>query len=151
MIRLIDVTEDNYIEICKLAVSEEQLGYVATSVRILASAYANRNRNARAWAITDDETIVGVLMVKDLFEEPVCYTIEQFMIDYRYQNKGYGKKALTLAIDMLSEERRYENIEVCVKMAAVNAVRMYYDIGFVDTGYVDDGAPDSYVLRYSFE
>jgi len=151
MVALIDVTEENYIEICRLSVSEAQKGYVATPVRILASTYAMRDRNARAWAITNGETIIGVLMVKNLFEEPACYTIEQFMIDYRYQNKGYGKQALKLVINRLSEERRYENIEVCVKMAAVNAVRMYYDVGFFDTGYVDDGAPDSYVLRYSFD
>ena len=150
MVSLIEVTEDNYRMVCGLRVAGEQAEFVAEPTRILASAYAMRNRNARCFAIANDGMIIGVLMVKDLFEEPACYTLEQFLIDYRYQNMGFGKQALKLIVDILREERKYGNIEICVKMMNIQAIRMYKSAGFVDTGYIDPNNPDSYVLRYAF-
>ena len=150
MISLIEIDEENYQTVCGLAVAEGQKGYVASPVSILARAYAKRSRNARALAIADDETIIGVLMHMELPEEPACYTIEQLMIDHRYQNKGFGKKALKLVIDALAEERKYDAIEVCVKMEAAQAIKVYTDIGFSDTGFLDPDEPDSYCLRYCF-
>jgi len=150
MISLIDVTEDNFQTICALKVTEEQQGFLSSPTGILARAYAKRNRNARALAIADNETIIGVLMFMELFEEPACYTIEQFLIDCRYQNKGFGKQALQLAIDILAGERKYESIEVCVKMENVHAIKLFKNAGFKDTGYIDPSVPDSYCLLYKF-
>jgi len=150
MISLIDITENNYQIVCSLEVAENQKNFVASPTRILASAYAMRNRNARVWAIANAKTIVGVLMVKDLFEDPACYTIEQFLIDRHHQNKGYGKEALKLIIDLLANERKYEAIEICVKKAAAPAIQMYKNAGFTDTGYNDPTTPDSYILKYAF-
>ena len=89
------------------------------------------------------------MLYLELCEEPACYTIEQFIIDHKFQNKGFGKQALKLAIDILATERKYETIEVCVKMEDTQAIRVYKDIGFVDTGYIDPEVPDSYCLRYN--
>jgi ribosomal protein S18 acetylase RimI-like enzyme len=151
MVSLINVTEDNYLTICALKVTEEQKGFLASPTGILARAYAKRNRNARALAITNNETIIGVLMYMELFEEPACYTIEQFLIDYRYQNMGFGREALQLVIDILDKEKKYESVEICVKMENTHAIRMFKTAGFVDMGYIDPDAPDSYCLRYSLE
>ena len=152
MISLIDITENNYLKVCELKVAENQQGFVASPVRILASAYAMRNNNARAWAIADIEakTIIGVIMVKDLSEDPACYTIEQFLIDHRHQNKGHGKQALKLAVDTLAKEQKYPAIEICVKKEASAAVTLYKNAGFTDTGYTDPENPDSHILRYEF-
>ena len=150
MVTLIEVTEDNYFEVCSLSVYPSQKGYVASAMGVLARTYAKRNRNARALAIACDGSIVGVLMYMDLYEEPSCYTIEQFLIDHQHQNKGYGKIALQQVIDVLAKERKYDAIEICVKAEAAQAVRVYKDAGFVDTGYVDPDVPDSCCMRYSF-
>ena len=150
MVSLIDITEDNYYEVYKLKVAPEQESYVAPAVSILARAYAKRNRNARALAVKDVDTIIGVLMYMELHEEPACYTIEQFMIDQKHQNKGYGKQALRMVIDMLEKERKYEAIEICVKMDDAQAIKVYTDVGFTNTGYIDPDEPDSYCLRYDF-
>ena len=40
----------------------------------------------------------------DYNEEKQIYTIWRFMIDARYQGKGYGKAALRLSIDHLRKE-----------------------------------------------
>lgn len=150
MISLVDITEDNYFEVFNLMVSPEQEGYVASAVSIIARAYAMRNRNARALAIVNDGTIVGVLMYMELYEEPACYTIEQFLIDQRFQNMGFGKQALRLAIEILRKESKYDAIEICVKKEDTSAIKVYNDAGFTDTGYIDPENPDSFCLRYTF-
>ena len=150
MIQLVEITEENYQTVCGLKITGEQEGYVASPVSILARAYAKRNRNARALAIANDDVIIGVLMVMELFEEPACYTIEQFLIDHRYQNRGYGKQALQLIMGALAAERKYDAVEICVKMADAQAIKLCDSVGFVDTGYNDPNAPDSYCLRYDF-
>ena len=43
MVRLVQVTEDNWMEIASLAVKENQRGYVAPSVGILARGYVYRD------------------------------------------------------------------------------------------------------------
>lgn len=150
MVSLVEITEDNYRIVCNLSVTEEQKSYVASPISILARAYAKRKRNAQALAIANEGTIIGVMLYLELFEEPACYTIEQFLIDYQYQNMGYGKKALELIIGILINERKYEAIEVCVKMDDAPAIKMYNNAGFIDTGYIDPDEPNSYCLRYSF-
>jgi len=150
MISLIEINEENYQTVCELSVSEEQQNYVASPVSILARAYAKRKFNAQALAIVHNETIIGVIMYLELHDDPACYTIEQLLIDYKYQNKGYGQVALKLVMDILASERKYEAIEICVKKSALQAMRVYTNAGFVDTGYTDPNEPDSYILRYEF-
>lgn len=89
-------------------------------------------------------------MVRDINEEPECYELQQFLIDVKYQNKGYGYKVLKLILEYLYVERRYENVEVCVKKEDVNAIKLYKKIGFIDTGYIDRNVEDSYNLVFSF-
>ena len=150
MVKLIEITEENYQIVCSLKVADDQKSFVAPPVGILARAYAKRSRNAHALAVVNGETIIGVVMYMELFEEPACYTIEQFLIDKQYQGNGYGKQALLSVINLLAKERKYEAIEICVKMAALRAISLYRSIGFIDTGYIDPEEPDSYCLRYMF-
>jgi RimJ/RimL family protein N-acetyltransferase len=88
--------------------------------------------------------------VKDLDEEPACYDLQQFMIDRRYQGRGCGTEALRLLLAALEQERKYDRVEVCVKKDAAAALRVYEKAGFVDTGYVDEAAPDCRNLALRF-
>lgn len=148
MISLKTIDINNYRMVSSLKVAEEQKEYVAPAVSILARTYAMRDQNARAFAIYNDELIVGVLMVRDIYEEPACYDLDQFLIDYRYQHKGYGGQALKLIIEMLSKEHTFNCIELCVKMKDSVAIKMYKNAGFIDTNYIDPDEPDAYILRY---
>lgn len=150
MVKLVEIDENNWLKVSQLRVNEDQKHYVATSLGIMARAYAMRASNARAYAVSDDKDIVGVLMVRDLDEEPVCYELQQLLIDYRHQNKGYGQKALELIIEKLENENKYDCIEVCVKMEDISAIHLYKKNGFVDSGYIAPDVPDSYNLVYKF-
>ena len=150
MITLKEIDENNWLRVAQLETTKEQKQFVASSVGIMARAYAMRGQNARAYAIAYEKNIVGVLLVRDLEEEPACYDLQQFLIDYRYQNKGYGKQALRLIIDQLEREHKYDCIEVCVKMNDAAAIHIYQKVGFTDSGYIDPGVPDSYNMIYRF-
>ena len=73
------------------------------------------------------------------------------MIDRRFQNRGYGTKALNLILELLAAERKYECVEVCVNKEDAPALHVYEKAGFVDTGYIDDDVPDCLNLMYYFK
>ncbi len=143
MIRLTNITEENWLTVAALSVSESQKRYLAPPIGILARGYVYRDCNARVWAIADEATIVGVALVREFSDEPLGYELQQFMIDQRYQGKGYGSKALSLILDALRKENHFDHVEVCVKKDDAAAIHVYEKLGFVDSGYVDDEVPDS--------
>ena len=143
MIKLIEVTEDNWFDIADLSVKEDQLSYVAPAIGILARGYVYRDNNARIYAFDNDGTIVGVALVREFDEEPVGYDLQQFMIDHRYQGNGYGSEALKLILDELRYEGHYDHVEVCVKKEDTGAIHLYEKYGFTDSGYYDEDAPES--------
>ena len=151
MIKLIEINENNWLKATSLKVRDDQRGFLDRSIGIIARGYAYRNYNPKVIGITNDETLVGLALVKDMDEEPACYDLQQFMIDERYQNKGYGTKALKMILSELEKEGKYNCAEVCVKMADTAAIHVYEKTGFVDTGYIDDELPDCLNLMYYFK
>jgi len=150
MIRLEDISEENWTEVVRLSVSEEQRAFLDRPIGIIARGYVYRDCNARVFAIASDSEIVGVALVRNLDEEPACYDLQQFMIDERFQNKGYGTEALRLIIAELQNEQKYPCIEVCVDKRDYAALHIYEKAGFVDTGYIDAAVPDCLNLMYYF-
>ncbi|MDO5139422.1 MAG: GNAT family N-acetyltransferase [Oscillospiraceae bacterium] len=143
MIRLAEVTEANWMEVASLSVKDSQKGFLAPAVGILARGYVYRNCGGRVYAIENDGTVIGAALVREFTEEPLGYDLQQFMIDQRYQGKGYGSQALTLILDELREEGHFDHVEVCVKKEDTAAIRLYEKHGFRDSGYADPDTPDS--------
>ena len=143
MVRLTDVTEENWMEVASVSVKEHQKQYLAPAIGILARGYVYRNCHARVFVIENDGVIVGVALVREFTEKPLGYDLQQFMIGGQYQGKGYGSAALRLILAALQQERHYDHVEVCVKKDDKEAVRLYEKHGFVDSGYVDEDVPDA--------
>ena len=150
MIKLVEVNEQNWLEIGSLCVEEEQKRFLDRPIGIIARGYVYRACNAKVFGIADGEQIVGVALVKDMDEEPACYDLQQFMIDRRFQRKGYGTEALRLILSLLSEQGKYGQVEVCVDKRNVAALEMFRKAGFADTGYIDESVPDCRNLMYRF-
>ena len=148
---LIEVIENNWTHALNMQVHDEQKKYVASPAGILSRAYAYRNSRAKALLIKAEENFVGLMMIRDLDEEPKCYELQQFMIDKDHQRKGYGLKALEMILTQLKEERKYSRVEVCVDKEDISAIRLYEKVGFKDTGYIADDVPNSLNLTYSID
>ena len=143
MLKLTDITEDNWMKVASLSVKDNQKDFLAPAIGIIARGYVYRNCNARVFVIETDGVIVGVALVREFTEEPVGYDLQQFMIDQRYQGKGYGSAALGLILDELRKEGHFDHVEVCVKKDDIEAIHLYEKHGFVDSGFVDEDLPDS--------
>lgn len=82
-----------------------------------------------------DKTMVGFIML-GYYEAEGYYTLWKFLIDEKYQKKGYGKKALRLGIDYLVN--RFQVKEVYTAYHAANRIarNLYASIGFRETGEI---------------
>ena len=143
MLKLTEITENNWMEAASLQVREDQKSYLAPAVGILARGYVYRNCGGRVYAFDADGTIVGLALVREFTDEPLGYDLQQFMIDERYQGKGYGSAALALILEELKKEGRHDHVEVCVKKEDRAAIRLYEKNGFTDSGYIDEDLPDA--------
>ena len=148
MIRLVEIDERNYFRVRQLKVGEDQQRFLDSPLGILARGYVYRAQRARVLAAEKDGEIVGLMLVKDMDEEPACYDLQQFMIDGRFQGRGYGAAALGLLLDELRQEGKYADAEVCVNRENAAALALFMGAGFVDTGYVDPDVPDCLNLMF---
>lgn len=149
MLKLADITEENWMTAASLRVRDDQKTYLAPAIGILARGYVYRDCGGRVFAFDADGTLVGLALVREFTEEPLGYDLQQFMIDERYQGKGYGSAALALILEKLREEHRYDHVEICVKKEDTAAIRLYEKHGFTDSGFIDENTPDSLnLIRY---
>ena len=142
MIRLVDVDESNFEALRRLEVGPEQHRFLDSPLGILARGYVYRAQRARVLAVLAAGEPVGLLLVEDMDEAPACYDLQQFMIDRRFQGRGYGAAALGRLLEQLRRERKYGDVEVCVHRENAAALALFQGAGFVDTGYVDPDVPD---------
>lgn len=137
MIRLIDVTGENYRRCCALSVAPEQVHFVAPATTILARAYAYRQDGSRARIICDGDAMVGLLLTRR-WREGDCYILDQFFIDHRFQRRGYGRAAVALLLDELRREALHPAVTLCYCEGDEAARRLYCQAGFAPTGEQDE-------------
>lgn len=142
MITLRPIDENNFLHAASLKVHAEQQTFVQSASLILARAYAYRNQHGLCWGIYHDDELVGLAMLHDLDEEPVCYHLCEFMIDRRFQGRGFGQSALKLVLEHCRREAKFPCVEVCVKKENAAAIHVYEKAGFQDSGYIDPETPD---------
>lgn len=145
---LTEIYDNNLKEIALLKIYNEQKKFVADPMTILAKAYLYRNNNSKVYGIKFDKKIIGMIMVREIYEKPVCYELQQFFIDMNYQSKGLGTKALNLIIDYLYIERKFENIELAVQKDNIDGIKFYKKNGFNDVNILDEKLK---VLSYNFK
>ena len=137
MIILKEITKDNIDDVIALKVREDQNRFVISNAESLAKAYVY-SKTAYPFAVYDDETLVGFIMM-GYYELKDYYTLWEFMIDYRYQNKGYGRQALNLGLDFVKDKFNPDSIYTGVTPGNSVAKGLYESVGFKDTGLVENG------------
>lgn len=137
MVSLKEITRDNIDEVLALTVDEGQKSFVSTNADSLAQAYVY-SETAFPFAVYNDAILVGFIMM-GYYEVKSYYTLWKFMIDSRYQNKGYGRKALELGIKFLQD--RFDVSEIYTGVVPGNTVakKLYESVGFAETGLIELG------------
>lgn len=132
MVELREITKENYDECLHLKTAESQKAFVSSTAHSLAQAWVYYD-TAFPFAIYADNTMVGFIML-GYYEAGGYYTLWKFMIDEKYQNKGYGKRALRLGIAYLVN--RFQVKEIYTAYYATNRIarNLYASVGFRETG-----------------
>ena len=145
MINLRTITKENIEDILNLSVSEEQKGFVSDNSESLAQAYVYSD-TAWPFAIYEDDTPIGFIMM-GYYEAKQYYTLWKFMIDQRYQNKGYGRQALELGFAYIKD--KFNPAEIYTGVAPGNTVakKLYKSVGFEDTGLIECGMEE---MKYTY-
>jgi len=150
MLRLEKINGHNVWDILKLKVAENQRHFVASNDKSIIEAYTTITGNGYAFpfGIYEDNTPVGFLMIgfgtDDYWDDapPVAadnYNLWRLMIDEKYQNKGYGREAVRLALEFI-RTLPCGNAEYCwLSYEPENDVarHLYHSFGFVETGEKD--------------
>ena len=136
-IELAEIHKDNLRDFLRLKVAPEQERFVAPNAVSVAQAYFYRDT---AWfrGICDGDTPVVFVMLED-DRAKQRYFLWRFMIDARYQRRGFGRQAL---------ERLFEHVKTLpgateIGTSCVDAPGgpgpFYEGLGFAYTGEVDEG------------
>ena len=150
MLKLKKINRNNIGEILKLEVFDNQKSFVATNNSSIIEAYIaiTEDNDVFTFGIYKDETPIGFLMIgydvnSDDEGAPRIakgnYNIWCLMIDKKFQEKGFGKKAMDLALGFINTFP-CGTAEYCwLSYESDNDVarQLYKSAGFVETGEKD--------------
>lgn len=150
MIKLEKITYENYDRCIMLQVSEDQKSFVAPNNISLIHAYIALSEGdmiPMPYAIYNDDEIVGFIMLAFCKPDPKeadgkeAYCIWRFMIDEKHQRKGYGRQAISTALDLIRTfpYGQASNVTLYFEPENVNAEKLYKSFGFIQTGKIMDG------------
>ena len=159
-ISLRPITSENWIDCINLKPTAEQarIGFVEPNRGSLAQAYAERWW--QPYAIYADEVMVGFAMYGrwPATDIPPHHTdanpgidfILRFMIDERYQGRGYGRAAMAALIAQIKAQPDVEAIEISYDVANTVMARLCARAGFQPTGQISDGEIEARLRDFVF-
>lgn len=137
MVSLKEVNEKNFRTIISMKLNEEQSKYVASNVYSLAQAWLYPEV-AKPYAIYNDEEVVGFMMLDWDEKEREC-GIWRFMIANNQQGKGYGRKALEYALNIIKESGKFDYVFLDYVPGNDVGKHLYESMGFIETGEIEEG------------
>ncbi len=134
LVELREVSGDTVRAICALQVAPEQRLFVAPN----AVSFAEAMYQPKAWfrAIYADDVPVGFAMLYD-DSETAEYYLWRFMIDGRFQGRGYGRRAIELLVDHVRTRPGATELKLSWVPDEAGPERFYRSLGFEPTGEVD--------------
>ncbi len=137
-IHSVPVTPDIRDQVLDLQLLPEQRGYIEPVEQCLEE--AGQLQNWRPVGLYDGGTLIGFAMYGWFFREyfPTGRLwLDRFLIDRRYQGRGYGRAALRHMLDRLALEHPKKDVYLSVIPGNGGAVRLYQGAGFRFTGEKD--------------
>ncbi|WP_440897321.1 GNAT family N-acetyltransferase [Amphibacillus sp. Q70] len=135
------IDQSNYKACAELTVLEDQEDFITPNWYSLLE--ANYEADRLPFAIYEQENLVGFIMFSyypaDADYPLDSWWIERFMIDQEYQNKGYGTKALSVAVSFFKEKINQKELRISAVPNNQVAIKLYENLGFVRTGEHVDG------------
>lgn len=133
-----DITVHNRSQALALKVAEGQEGFIESVSQCMEEADAQRRWHPLG--IYDGGTMVGFAMYGYFFWEYLPagrVWLDRFLIDCRYQGRGYGRAALPILVQRIHQEYRCRKIYLSIIDGNEAAVHLYESFGFKFTGEKD--------------
>ena len=138
------VTAQNWRELIKLKVSDEQAHLVASNLYSIAEAQFGFEDEGH-WDLYPFGAYVG--------DEPVgfvmyCYNFDysrfqafiiRLMVDEHFQGKGYGREIMQLVLNDFRENQNIKNVGISYEPENAVAQKLYASLGFIEPGEMMDG------------
>lgn len=150
MLKLKKINRKNIGEILKLELFDNQKSFVAPNNISIIEAYIaiTENNDVFTFGIYKDDTPIGFLMIgfdvnSDDEGAPRIakdnYNIWRLMIDKKFQGKGFGKKAMNLALEFVNTFPCGTAKYCWLSYESDNYVarQLYQSVGFVETDEKD--------------
>jgi diamine N-acetyltransferase len=140
MIRLIDISEENWLEVIFLstckgmpAICEE---FIASNALSLVQAQFEKTWTTKA--IEKEGKIIGFTMY-GYSKKQGYYELCRIMIDYKFQGNGYGTEAMQLVIAEMKKIEDCNGIYLSTDSENIKGKNLYEKLGFINTGdYIDE-------------
>ena len=153
MVHLEELNKYNVWDVIELTVKKEQESFIAGNEWSLVHAYVGNKTEGAVYpfGIFDDDKAVGFLMIAYDYGE-VCndpdapeisdnnYFLWRLMIDGEEQGKGYGRKAVELALEFVKTfpHGKADYCWLCYDKNNAVARKLYLSMGFQEIGEQDD-------------
>lgn len=147
MVTLRPLDDSNLEAVLALRILPEQLNFVSSVADSLAEAAAEPDGRAIQWAVYDDETPVGFVMISDEVGAPgyIAQYLWKLLVDERHQRRGYGMATLNLVVQYFRGRPGVEVMWTSAGQGEGSPLPFYERYGFERTG--DTVFDDEVLLR----
>ena len=133
------VTKDNWEELIRLKVREDQTHFVASNLYSIAESQfgdeAEGHWDLYPFGIYEGDTPVGFLMYGCNFEHPKQQVfIQRLMVDENHQGKGYGRFGMEKILELFRADDRIQEVGISYEPENEAARKLYASLGFEETG-----------------
>ena len=135
------VTKDNWRELVKLKVRDDQSSFVASNVHSIAEAQfgfdepGDGHWEFHPFGIYDGDNSVGFLMYGLNYEHPSQQAfIVRLMVDEKFQGKGFGRFGMQKMLEIFRADSRIRDVAISYEPENQPARTLYASLGFVEPG-----------------
>lgn len=138
------VTKENWKELIRLKVRDDQTHFVASNLYSIAESQFGEEEEGH-WdlfphGIYEGDTPVGFLMYGCNFDHPKQQAfIQRLMVDENYQGKGYGRFGMEKMLELFRADDRIREIGISYEPENEAARKLYASLGFQETGEIAYG------------
>jgi len=140
------VTINNWLDLIKLDVSEDQKHFVAPNVKSIAEMQFGYDEpgyghwDFHAFGIYDEDVPVGFLMYGLNYAHPEQQAfIVRLMVDQKSQKKGFGHFGMQQMLEIFRCDEHVREVGIGYEPDNDIARKLYAGLGFVETGEMVEG------------
>jgi len=135
-LRAIDGANREAVEALRVSPAQER--FVSNVAESLLEAAEEPGARALYWAIYEDESPVGFVMIADEVDSPeyIAHYLWKLLIDERYQRRGFGTATLDLIVAYFRGRPGVEVLTTSAGQGDGSPIPFYERYGFERTGEV---------------